>query len=39
MFTSAEYDLVLTNPAAPVGLRVSRVAMGAVSVSPEVTVT
>lgn len=38
-FTSAHYDIVLTNPAAPVGLKVSRVAMGTVVVSQEVTVT
>lgn len=36
-FTSAQYDVVLTNPAAPAGLRVSRVVMGDVAVSQEVT--
>lgn len=36
-FTSASYDILLTNPAAPVGLQVSRVAMGSVTVSKEVT--
>jgi hypothetical protein len=36
-FTQGAYDILLTNPAAPVGLRVSRVAMGSVTVSPEVT--
>lgn len=36
-FTSASYDILLTNAAAPVGLRVSRVAMGSVTVSKEVT--
>lgn len=38
-FTDASYDIVLTNPAAPVGLQRSRVAMGAVTVSRRVTVT
>lgn len=37
-FVTGVYDIVLTNPAAPVGLRVSRVAMGNVSVSRMVTV-
>lgn len=36
-FTSGAYDILLTNPAAPVGLQVSRVAMGSVTVSQEVT--
>lgn len=36
-FIAGAYDIVLTNPAAPVGLRVSRVAMGSVTVSQEVT--
>jgi hypothetical protein len=36
-FVNAAYDIVLTNPAAPTGLQVSRVAMGSVTVSKEVT--
>jgi hypothetical protein len=36
-FTTGAYDILVTNPAAPVGLRVSRVAMGSVTVSQEVT--
>jgi hypothetical protein len=36
-FDRAVYDIELTNPAAPVGLRVSRVAMGSVTLSKEVT--
>lgn len=36
-WTSAEYDIVLTNPNAPVGLRESRVVMGRVDVSRSVT--
>jgi hypothetical protein len=36
-FTLGAYDILLTNPAAPVGLQVSRVAMGSVTVSQEVT--
>jgi hypothetical protein len=36
-FTTGAYDILLTNPAAPVGLRASRVAMGSVTVSQEVT--
>lgn len=36
-FTYGVYDLVITNPAAPVGLQVSRVAMGPVTISQEVT--
>jgi hypothetical protein len=36
-FTQGAYDILLNNPAAPVGLRTSRVAMGSVTVSPEVT--
>lgn len=36
-FTSAEYDIVLYNAAAPVGVQRSRVAMGAVTVSQMVT--
>lgn len=36
-FTRGAYDLVVTNPAAPVGLQISRVAMGPVTVSQEVT--
>lgn len=38
-FTTANYDVVLTNPAAPVGIQKSRVAMGSVTVSRMVTVT
>lgn len=38
-FTSGSYDVVLVNDAAPVGLKTSRVAMGRVTVSQEVTVT
>jgi hypothetical protein len=37
VFTRGSYDILLNNPAAPVGLRTSRVAMGSVTVSPEVT--
>lgn len=37
VFTWGAYDIVLTNPAAPVGLQVSRVVMGNVIVSQEVT--
>lgn len=36
-FISGAYDILITNPSAPVGLRVSRVAMGPVIVSQEVT--
>lgn len=36
-FDRGVYDLILTNPAAPVGLQVNRVAMGSVRVSEEVT--
>ena len=36
-FTDAVYDIVLTNPAAPVGFRKSRVVMGSVTVSRAVT--
>lgn len=36
-FTEGVYDIVLTNSAAPVGMKVSRVAMGPVNVSQEVT--
>lgn len=36
-FTRGAYDVVVTNPAAPEGLRVSRVVEGAVTVSQEVT--
>lgn len=36
-FITGAYDIVVTNPAAPVGLQVSRVAMGSVIVSKEVT--
>ena len=36
-FTAGAYDILITNPAAPVGLQVSRVAMGPVTVSQEVT--
>lgn len=36
-FTAGAYDILLTNPAAPVGLQSSRVAMGSVTVSQEVT--
>jgi hypothetical protein len=36
-FTRGVYDILLTNTAAPVGQRVSRVVMGPVSVSKEVT--
>lgn len=38
-FTYGAYDIVITNPSAPVGLQVSRVVMGSVSVSEEVTIT
>jgi hypothetical protein len=37
-FTRAEYDILLINPAAPIGLQVSRVVMGHVAVSVPVTV-
>ena len=37
IFHQGSYDILLNNPAAPVGLRTSRVAMGSVTVSPEVT--
>lgn len=37
-FDCAEYDLILTNPNAPVGLRTSRIVMGTVHRSPAVTV-
>lgn len=36
-FTSGAYDLVITNPAAPVGMQKSRVVMGSVTVSPQAT--
>jgi hypothetical protein len=36
-FTQGAYDILLNNPAAPVGLQTSRVSMGSVTVSPEVT--
>lgn len=36
-FTYGAYDIVLTNSAAPVGVQKSRVAMGTVAVSLEVT--
>lgn len=36
-FTIGAYDVVLTNPAAPEGFQVSRVAMGKVTISQEVT--
>jgi hypothetical protein len=36
-FSDAVYDIVLTNPTAPVGLRKTRVVMGAVTVSFQVT--
>jgi hypothetical protein len=36
-FTQGVYDIRLVNPAAPVGLQVSRIAMGTVQVSQEVT--
>jgi hypothetical protein len=36
-FTHGAYDILLNNPAAPVGLQTSRVSMGSVTVSPEVT--
>lgn len=36
-FQTGAYDILLTNPAAPIGLQVSRVAMGSVTVSQEVT--
>jgi hypothetical protein len=36
-FKEGVYDIVLTNPSAPVGLQVSRVAQGSVLVSQEVT--
>jgi hypothetical protein len=37
-FTTASYDVILINPAAPLGLRVSRIVMGQVAVSVPVTV-
>jgi hypothetical protein len=37
-FIRGAYDILLTNPAAPVGLKVSRVAMGTVTASQEVTI-
>ncbi|HEX4395439.1 MAG TPA: hypothetical protein VH084_28495 [Mycobacterium sp.] len=37
VFAQGAYDILLNNPAAPLGLRTSRVAMGSVTVSPEVT--
>lgn len=37
VFSQGAYDILLNNPAAPLGLRTSRVAMGSVTVSPEVT--
>lgn len=36
-FTEGVYDILLTNPSAPVGTRITRVVMGSVTVSPEVT--
>jgi hypothetical protein len=36
-FTHGCYDIVLTNAAAPVGLQISRIVMGSVQVSLEVT--
>jgi hypothetical protein len=36
-FRTAVYDIVLTNPTAPVGMRKTRVVMGAVNVSFQVT--
>jgi|GEM_PF-6030223 len=36
-FDHGSYDLVLTNPAAPVGMKVTRVVMGQVYVSPQTT--
>lgn len=36
-FTTGVYDIVVTNPAAPVGLQVSRVAEGIVTVSQRVS--
>jgi hypothetical protein len=37
-WSTASYDIVLTNPAAPIGLRTSRIVMGTVERSPAVTV-
>ena len=37
-WTTAEYDVVLTNPGAPLGLRTSRIVMGTIAVSQAVTV-
>lgn len=37
-FTQGAYDVVLTNPAASVGMQVTRVVMGTVTVSPQSTV-
>lgn len=37
-FRNGVYDILITNPAAPVGLQVSRVAQGTVLVSQEVTI-
>jgi hypothetical protein len=37
-FTQGSYDLLLTNPAAPTGLKVTRLVMGSVLVSQEVTI-
>lgn len=37
-FTQGAYDIVLTNPAASVGMQVTRVVMGTVTVSPQATV-
>lgn len=36
-FSTASYDILITNSAAPVGLQVSRVVMGEITVSKEVT--
>jgi hypothetical protein len=37
-FDRGAYDIVLTNPAAPVGMKVTRVVMGTVKVSPQATI-
>ena len=36
-WAEAEYDLILTNPGAPLGLRTSRIVMGNIAVSRAVT--
>lgn len=37
-FTSASYDILITNPAAATGFKISRVVMGSVTVAREVTI-